>query len=113
MGRPAWANDKQWTWLKSQATEYLKIKGKKKETKKFWPVFFDSWKEQWPQPALSDTVHNGDNTSSATLSTTGSGDETGAVEEQQSATAKKAKKPLTVSTVRTASPPCEIALTTS
>jgi cytoskeletal protein RodZ len=59
MGRPAWATDDQWTWLKSQATEYLKIKGKKGETKKFWPIFLDGWKEQWPKPALTDLVYEG------------------------------------------------------
>ena len=58
MGRPAWANDDQWTWLKGQATEYLKIKGKKKETAKFWPGFLTAWQEQWPKPALSDLVHD-------------------------------------------------------
>ena len=58
MGRPAWANDEQWAWLKSQATEYLKIKGKKGETAKFWPVFLDGWKEQWPKPALTDLGRN-------------------------------------------------------
>lgn len=29
MGRPVWATDEQWVWLKDQATEYLKVKGTK------------------------------------------------------------------------------------
>jgi hypothetical protein len=35
MGRPSWANEAQWLWLTTQATEYMKIKGNKKETAKF------------------------------------------------------------------------------
>jgi hypothetical protein len=76
MGRPAWANDDQWTWLKSQATEYLKIKGKKKETAKFWPGFLDAWQEQWPKPALSDLVR--DDGARKDLATAETGDGVGA-----------------------------------
>jgi hypothetical protein len=73
MGRPAWSNDEQWAWLKSQATEYLKIKGKKKETAKFWPGFLTAWQEQWPKPALSDLVH--EDGASKDSSTAETGDE--------------------------------------
>jgi hypothetical protein len=112
MGRPAWANDEQWTWLKSQAMEYMKIKGKKSETAKFWPGFLEGWKEQWPMPALSDPVHNDGSGASTAAGTTdeadasgsaGDNDDTGDNDNQQSALTMKAKKPrklLTVSVVR-------------
>jgi hypothetical protein len=113
MGRPAWATDDQWTWLKGQATEYLKIKGKKNETIKFWPAFLDAWKEQWPNPALNDLVRDEGSGTSTDSSTTDANDGRGTNEtitvevnaggKQQSAstkTGKKSKKPLTVSVVR-------------
>lgn len=117
MGRPAWANDDQWTWLKSQATEYLKIKGKKTETAKFWPVFLDVWKERWPKPALTDVVQDDSNKANADASTADPSNEAGmedvvagadAGNEDQSVSkrgkkGKKGKKPLTVSVVRTTS----------
>jgi hypothetical protein len=40
MGRPGWANEEQWDWLKAQALKYLKIKGTK-ETPRFWGPFFN------------------------------------------------------------------------
>jgi hypothetical protein len=103
MGQPAWANDDQWTWLKSQATEYLKIKGMKKDTIKFWPAFFEEWQSQWPKPALTDVVREADGETVKDPSIADTSSETGAVVEQQSATTttKKAKKPLTVSIVCT------------
>ena len=121
MGRPAWANDEQWAWLKSQATEYLKIKGKKGETAKFWPVFLDGWKEQWPKPALTDLVREEGSGASTGASTNPSAADTknegganntaandaDAGDELQSASAKNAKKPkkpLILSVVRAALP---------
>ena len=102
MGRPAWANDDQWTWLKSQATEYLKIKGAKKETIKFWPTFFEGWQSQWLKPALADAVRKAEGETREDASAAGTNS---ALDEQQSATTaakpKKAKKPLTVSTACT------------
>jgi hypothetical protein len=115
MGRPAWASEEQWTWLKSQAVEYLKIKGKKTETAKFWPVFLDEWQKQWPKPALFDLVGNDGNGANAGASTADASNEADmddavvdvavADATDQSASTKKgkAKKPLTVSIVRTAS----------
>lgn len=73
MGRPAWANDEQWAWLKSQATEYLKIKGKKNETAKFWPGFLTAWQEQWPKPALSDLVREDSTGKDSSTAKTGDG----------------------------------------
>ncbi|KAH7904111.1 hypothetical protein BJ138DRAFT_1186425 [Hygrophoropsis aurantiaca] len=57
MGRPAWANDTQWLWLKEQADRYLLVKGSKK-TKDFWPRFFDDWQDQWPSPPLSTIIND-------------------------------------------------------
>ena len=56
MGRPAWANEDQWLWLSNQAAQYREIKGNKKETAKFWPVYLDGWKDQWPTPAFTDVI---------------------------------------------------------
>src|SRR6266481_2741343 len=69
MGRPAWANEAQWIWLTEQAAEYMKIKGDKKQTAKFWPTYLEGWKERWPTPALTDLVKETDNTINANAST--------------------------------------------
>lgn len=58
MGRPAWANEEQWVWLKAQVIEYSKIKGTK-ETSKFWAPFLNEWQTKWPTPALTDIVNTG------------------------------------------------------
>jgi len=117
MGRPAWASDEQWTWLKSQAVEYMKIKGKKTETAKFLPAFLDEWQQRWPKPALFDLVGDDGSRANASASTADTSNETGmedavtgvadADTTDQSASTKKGKKkaknPLTVSIVRTTS----------
>jgi len=77
MGRPAWASDEQWTWLKSQAVEYMKIKGKKTETAKFLPVFLDEWQKQWPKPALFELVGDEGSRANASASTTDASNEAG------------------------------------
>jgi hypothetical protein len=114
MGRPAWANEAQWTWLTEQAADYMKIKGDKKQTAKFWPAYLDGWKERWPTPALTDCVI--DNTSSTNASTEAdsrdvpdaatvedTNNTATSIEVDSGAAAatvkKKVKKPLTVGTV--------------
>jgi hypothetical protein len=94
MGRPAWANEAQWVWLTNQAAEYMKIKGDKKQTTKFWPTYLDGWQEQWPTPALSDVVND-----ASTIDTTIAADNE--VVPTVASSGKKARKPLTVGTVRT------------
>jgi hypothetical protein len=79
MGRPAWANEAQWTWLTDQAADYMKIKGDKKQTAKFWPTYLDGWKERWPTPALTDLVRDTDNTASTNASTEADSGEVSAV----------------------------------
>lgn len=93
MGRPAWANEAQWVWLSAQAVEYMKIKGDKKQTKKFWPIYLDGWQEQWPTPALSVVVKD-----TSTTDTTIAADNE--VVPTVASTGKKARKPLTVGMVR-------------
>ena len=115
MGRPAWASEEQWTWLKSQAVEYLKIKGKKMEMAKFWPVFLDEWRQRWPKPALFDLVGddgNGANAGASTADPSNEADMEDVVADvadadatDQSASTKKGKKPkkpLTVSIIHIA-----------
>ena len=63
MGRPAWATEDQWVWLKAQVLEYLKIKGTK-ETTKFWGPFLNEWQTKWPTPALTDIVQTGNGSDS-------------------------------------------------
>jgi hypothetical protein len=113
MGRPAWANKDQWLWLSNQAAEYKEIKGNKKETAKFWPVYLDGWKERWPTPALTDVVREtviavstgaATEPDSAEVSTTAVTAEPDSAEASTvAATAapkkKKAKEPLTVAKV--------------
>jgi hypothetical protein len=55
MGRPAWAADDQWAWLKDQATAYALIKGTNATTS-FWPTYLKEWARQWPVPALDEVV---------------------------------------------------------
>jgi hypothetical protein len=97
----------------------LKIKGKKTETAKFWPVFLDGWQEHWPKPALTDLVRDDGNEANASASTADASNEAGmenavageadADKKEESASktkgkkGKKGKKPLTVSVVRTTS----------
>ena len=111
MGRPAWATEDQWVWLKDQVPEYLKIKGTK-ETTKFWGPFLNEWQTKWPTPALTDIVKMGNGSdgtgesptdasetpadaSKTPASSDGSTDTVGA----KSAKSAKSKKPLTVQTV--------------
>ena len=94
MGRPSWANEAQWLWLTTQATEYMKIKGNKKETAKFWPAYLDGWQSQWPAPALSDRVRDGDDMISPAATTEGEQVTTG-----HAVGGAKGKKALTVATV--------------
>jgi hypothetical protein len=107
MGRPAWVHEDQEKWLTDQVTEYLKVKGSKKEVSKFWPAFFEGWKEQWPTPALTDPVRDGDSSVStprlATVDSEVLADKDTVTEQPSAAPkkAKKAKKPLTVQMVRT------------
>jgi hypothetical protein len=97
--------------------EYMKIKGKKTKTAKFWPVFLDGWQEQWPKPALSDLVRdeakaadgNGDTSTVDTSNEAGVEDaiageaDTDKTDQSTSKKGKKARKPLTVSIVHTTS----------
>lgn len=55
MGRPAWATDAQWTWLKAQAAAYALIKGTNATTD-FWPTYLKEWVAKWPIPALEELV---------------------------------------------------------
>jgi hypothetical protein len=108
MGRHSWTSIKQEKWLTEQAVEYLKVKGSKKLTSKFWPAFFDGWKERWPKPKLSVVLNNeveaGNTDTSMSTPIINKGTEADTVGEQVSASPKKSrrKKPLTVQTVRTA-----------
>lgn len=64
MGRPTLASIKQYEYLQTQG-ELFKVykienktaKAEKKPAPKFWPLFFQSWENQWPQPGLSELVH--------------------------------------------------------
>ena len=108
MGRPSWASEEQEKWLTEQAVEYLKVKGSKKLTAKFWPVFLDGWKASWPKPELSAVLHDdgkdGNTDTSIPTPIVNEGTEVDAVGEQVSAVPKKSKvkKPLTVQMVHTA-----------
>ena len=111
MGRPAWATDKQWDWLKAQAAAYLKIKGTR-ATADFWPGYYSGWTAEWPIPALTDVVNetsadtvgsgdalNGDDNSGNSQGSdnvAGVGGETTSTEKGNG---KKPKKPLTVKIV--------------
>lgn len=95
----------------------MKIKGNKTETTKFLPVFLNEWQERWPKPALFELVGDEGSRANANASNTDASNEAGiedavadvadADATDQSASAKKgkkkAKKPLTVSIVRTTS----------
>lgn len=64
MGRPTWANDKQYEFLQSQG-ELFKVyqidkkaaKAERKPAPIFWQLFFQAWENQWPNPALGDLVN--------------------------------------------------------
>jgi hypothetical protein len=115
MGRPAWATDKQWDWLKAQAAAYLKIKGTR-ATADFWPGYYSGWTAKWPIPALTDVVNEtcadtvsssdalgGDDNTSPDAGSSQGGDDAAGVGEETTSTeegnGKKPKKPLTVKIV--------------
>jgi hypothetical protein len=115
MGRPAWATDKQWDWLKAQAAVYLKVKGTR-ATADFWPGYYSGWAAKWPIPALTDLVNEtstetmvpgdtlgGDDNSSPDVGSSQGGDDAAGVGGETTSTeednGKKPKKPLTVKIV--------------
>ena len=55
MGRPAWANDAQWTFLLGHVERYMTVKGTK-ATKDFWPGLFDGWVAEWPNLPLNSLI---------------------------------------------------------
>ena len=55
MGRPAWANDAQWTFLLGHIERYMTVKGTK-ATKDFWPGLFDGWVAEWSNLPLDSLI---------------------------------------------------------